>query len=92
MNKTRESGYYWVKTKRTKVWMIARWWQSLNKGKGFWDTMATIENDTRGGFIEIDEHRIIHKEKITKEKTIKRTRRNKNEIKVHRQRRTRTHN
>lgn len=54
----REHGYYWVKTKRTKVWMIAQWWPSLNKGKGFWDTMQTIENDTRGGFCEVDERQI----------------------------------
>ncbi len=59
----RESGYYWVKTKRG-VWMIARWWQSLNNGDGFWDVMRTIENDLRGGFVEVDEHRIIHTEKI----------------------------
>ena len=51
MNKQREIGYYWVKTRRTKIWMIAKWWPNLNKGKGFWDTMQTIENDTRGGFI-----------------------------------------
>jgi hypothetical protein len=82
MNKYREPGYYWVKTKRTKIWMIAKWWPALNKGKGFWDTMATIENDTRGGFIEVDENRIVRPiavpEKIKRVRTVKvkRTRKN----------------
>ena len=71
-NKNRKPGYYWVQAKRTKIWMIARWWPSLNRGKGFWDTMRTIENDTRGGFSEVDERRI---KRIEEEKPIiKRTR------------------
>jgi hypothetical protein len=65
----REHGYYWVKTKRN-IWMIAKWWPSLNNGKGFWDTMKTIENDTRGGFVEINEKRIVHIE-INKIKRIR---------------------
>ena len=57
----RQPGYYWAKTKRG-VWMIARWWPSLNNGKGFWDTMRTIENDTRGGFVKVDERKIVHED------------------------------
>lgn len=75
----RKAGYYWVKTKRTKVWMIARWWPNLNGGKGFWDTMRTIENDTRGGFSEVDENQIIRIAPV-----IKRVRRNKPIIRTRR--------
>lgn len=45
----REKGYYWLRIKRTKIWIIAYWMPSLNNGKGFWDIRA-FENDTRGGF------------------------------------------
>lgn len=78
-NKNRKAGYYWVRTKRTKIWMIARWWPSLNGGKGFWDTMCTIENDTRGGFSEVDKNPIIRIapviKRVRKNKPIVRTRR-----------------
>lgn len=53
----RENGYYWVKIKRTGLWIIAKWMQSY----GWWITM-NIENDIRGGFSEIDERRIIREE------------------------------
>lgn len=76
MSKIREAGYYWVRAKRTKVWMIAKWWPSLNKGKGFWDTMKTIENDIRWGFDMIDERRIRREDEESwlVESKIKRTR------------------
>jgi hypothetical protein len=74
MNKQyRENGYYWVRIKRTKIWIIAKWMQSYQ----WWVTM-NIENDIRGGFDMVDERRIIK----SKEPKIKRIRRNKNEDKV----------
>lgn len=52
----RETGYYWVKT-RSGLWMIAKWWNSLQ----FWDTMRTLENDTRPPFPkEVDERRLTY--------------------------------
>lgn len=57
----RVKGYYWVRIKRTKIWIIAKWIPSLNQGKGHWDTM-TLENDPRGGFDKVDETPLIHKE------------------------------
>ena len=68
----RKTGYYWIKN-RTGVWMIAKWWNSLQ----FWDFMRTLENDTRPPFpIEIDERRIVRVEPEIKVKVkhIKRTR------------------
>lgn len=54
----RESGYYWIRVKRTKIWVIAKWFPSLNNGKGHWDT-AMLENDTRGGFDLVYPNRLI---------------------------------
>ncbi len=84
----REYGYYWVKTKRG-VWMIARWWPSLNNGKGFWDTMSTIENDTSGGFVEIDERKIERYVKTSRHRKLSEPQKNNVEIsqKVKRHRR-----
>lgn len=48
-NDKREKGYYWLRIKRTKIWIVAYWMPSLNNGKGHWDIRA-FENDTRGGF------------------------------------------
>lgn len=45
----REKGYYWIRIKRTKLWIIAYWMPSLNFGKGYWDKRM-FENDVRGGF------------------------------------------
>lgn len=65
----RKTGYYWVKN-RTGVWMIAKWWNNLQ----FWDTMTTIENDTRPPFpVEVDEKRLVH-EQAPMNHTVKRTR------------------
>jgi hypothetical protein len=50
---SRENGYYWVKIKRTGIWIIAKWMQSYQ----WWVTM-NLENDVRGGYSEIDERRI----------------------------------
>ena len=61
MNKiTRETGYYWVKIKRTGLWVIAKWMQSY----GWFDFML-LENDIRNTVCEVDERRIIHYEEKT---------------------------
>jgi hypothetical protein len=54
MKQVRKNGYYWVKIKRTGLWVIGKWMSSYG-----WFSFVQLENDTRGGFSEIDERRII---------------------------------
>jgi hypothetical protein len=67
----RENGYYWCRVKRTGVWLIAKWHQNLNNGKGFWDYIAHIENDARGGFDAIYPFPLKHPNVIVRKKRVR---------------------
>jgi len=70
----RPNGYYWVRIKRTKLWIIAKWMNTYQ----WWVTM-NLENDTRGGYDKVIEKRI--EPPVEEVIPIKRTRKNKPIIK-----------